>query len=286
MADAQYRVYISGQDFSDIISMDEGYRWTVNSFSAESSVGQDTNGRFHVPILGERVQLVFTMPPYITKQRFSELVTALKMGRKGQREVTVTYDDLLFGQITHSFYCTNIPWLKSKLPNYPYHYGADISIQLTSTRFIGKQVVNDSPKIAPVFNTDKEFEFKINGLEFNDIIGIDGFHGQGIEQSLESQTGLTLDGKFHLPIIGSRSQVAIDSPMYIEVGRFRQLGKALGFGKLGERSHTLKYNDMVYGPTTQTFYCTEISGERVKLPNYPYHYVKDVKFQQAMKQFF
>lgn len=286
MVDKQYEVIIGGQDFSDIISMDDGYKWKVNSFSAESSTGQDTNGNFHVPVLGERVQLIFTMPPYITKERFSELVTALKMGSKGQREVMITYDDLLFGEITQNFYCTNIPWLKAKLPGYPYHYGGDVSIQLTSTTFIGKQVVNDSPKLAPVFNNDTEFEFKINGLEFNDIISIDGFKGQGIEQSLESQTGLTLDGKFHLPIIGSRTQLAIDSPKFIEVGRFRQLGKALGFGKLGERSHTIKYKDMVYGSTTQKFYCTEISGVRVKLPNYPYHYVKDVKFQQAMKQFF
>ena len=115
MVDSQYKVLISGQDFSDVISMEEGYFWRVTSFSAEKSTGQDTNGNFHVPILGERVHLIFKAPPYITKQRLSQLVKALKMGSKGQREVTITYDDPLFGKISQNFYCTNVPWLKAKL---------------------------------------------------------------------------------------------------------------------------------------------------------------------------
>lgn len=284
--DNQYKVLIGGLDFSDIISMDDGYQWTVIAESAESATGQDTKGYFHLPILGERVQLVFTCPPYITKERLTDLVVALKMGSKGQRSVAISYDDPLYGQITRNFYCTNVPWIKEKLPNPPYHYASEVKIQLATIEFIKAQVVIDSPKIAPVFNTDPQYQFKINGAEFNDVIAIDGYFGQGIEQSLESQTGQTLDGFFHLPIIGSRSQININCIPYLEIGRFRQLGKALGFGKTGERSHNLTYVDMVHGLTTQKFYCTTISGFRVKLPNYPYHYIKDVKFQQAMKQFF
>lgn len=286
MVDSQYTVLISGQDFSDVISMEEGYFWRVTSFSAEKSTGQDTNGNFHVPILGERVQLVFKAPPYITKQRLSQLVNALKMGSKGQREVTITYDDPLFGKISQNFYCTNVPWLKAKLPDYPHHYAGDVEIQLTTTTFVKRSVVNDSPKIPVKQKVDKEYLFKINGQDFSDVIAIDGYRGQGIEQSLESQTGLNLDGTFDIPVIGSRTQIGIKGVEYLEVGRVRQLGKALGFGKTGERSHTLTYEDMVYGQTTQKFYCTEMSGFRVKLPNYPYHYIKDLEFQQAMKQFF
>lgn len=286
MVNSQYKVIISGQDFSDIISMDDGYFWRVTSFSAESSTGQDTKGRMHVPILGERVQLIFNAPPYITKQRLNQLVSALKMGSKGQREVKIQYDDPLFGEISHNFYCTNVPWLKAKLPDYPHHYAGDIQIQLASTTFIRRSVKNDAPKLPVVQHVDKEYLFKINGADFSDVIAIDGYKGQGIEQSLESQTGLNLDGTFDIPIIGSRTQIAVKGVEYLEVGRVRQLGKALGFGKTGERSHMVTYEDMVYGQTTQRFYCTEMSGYRVKLPNYPYHYIKDLEFQQAMKQFF
>lgn len=286
MVDSQYEVIISGEDFSDVISMDDGYFWRITSFSAESSTGQDTTGRMHVPILGERVQLIFRMPPYITKQRFSSLVKALKMGSKGQREVTIKYDDPLFGKISQNFYCTNVPWLKAKLPDYPHHYAGDVQIQLASTTFVRHSVLNDAPKLPIVQHVDNEYLFKINGVDFSDVIAIDGYKGQGIEQSLESQTGLNLDGTFDIPVIGSRSQIAIKGVEYLEVGRVRQLGKALGFGKTGERSHMVTYEDMVYGQTTQRFYCTEMSGYRVKLPNYPYHYIKDLEFQQAMKQFF
>lgn len=275
---------ISGEDFSDVIAMEDGYAWTVNSFSAESSTGQDTNGVFRVPVLGERVQLSIKCPPYITKTRLNQLVSALKMGSKGQREVRVSYDDPLFGQTTQNFYCTNIPWLKAKLPDYPYHYGEEVSFQLTSTSFV-KQGIYAST-VHPSAKVDLEYLFKINGKEFSDVISINGFKGQIIEQSLESQTGLTLDGKFNIPVIGSRSMIEIDCVEYLEANRFKQLGKALGFGKTGERSHTLTYEDMVKGQTTQTFYCTEISGTKVKLPEAPYHYIKDVKFQQAMKSFF
>lgn len=286
MIDKEYKVLIGTEDFSDIISMEDGFEWVINSFSAESSTGQDTDGRFHVPILGERVQLIFTAPPYITKERLNDLVNALEMGSKGQREITITYDDPLFGDISHNFYCTNIPWIKAKLPNYPYHYANEVRIQLASTSFMKRTVIEDEPKLSPIFASDNEYLFKINGKEFSDVIDIEGYKGQNIEQSLLSETGLTLDGKFHIPIIGSRSQVDIDCIEYLEVGRFRQLGKELGFGKLGERSHTLTYEDMVFGQTTQKFYCTEIRGFRVKLPNYPYHYMKDVRFKQAMKQFY
>lgn len=286
MTDEQYKVLIGGEDFSDIISMDGGLIWTLQSFSAEKSTGQDTTGRFTVPILGERVQLQFKCPPYITKARLTQLVNALQMGNKGERVIDITYNDIAFGQGNYKFYCTNVPWIKSKLPNYPNHYGKDISFQLASKELIKRNVVTDSPKIPPIFNTDPNYSFKINTQEFNDIIDIDGFKGQGIEQSLSSQTGLTLDGVFHIPIIGSRTQVVIDTVEYIEVGRFRQLAKALGFGKTGERSHNIQMIDMVYGSINEQFYCTEITAERVKLPHYPYHYVRGVKFQQAMKQFF
>lgn len=286
MIDQEYKVLIGGQDFSDIISMEEGMMWTLQSYSSATATGQDTKGRMTVPILGERVQLAIKCPAYITKGRLASLVNALKMGSKGQREINVTYNDVAFGQGTYKFYCTNIPWIKSKLPEYPYHYGKEVTFQLTSTEFVRKQVANDAPKLAPIFNTDPEYSFKINDKQFNDIVDIDGFKGQGVEQSLSSQTGLTLDGKFHIPIIGSRTQNEIVGVEYVEVGRFRQLAKELGFGKTGERSHTVSMVDMVYGAVNQRFYCTEISCERVKLPNYPYHYVKGVKFQQAMKQFY
>lgn len=285
MIDSEYKVLIGTEDFSDIISMDGGMVWTLQSFSSETATGQDIDGFMRVPVLGERVQLAIKCPAYITKARLTSLVNALEMGSKGQRAISITYNDIAFGQGTYKFYCTNVPWIKNKLPDYPYHYGKDISFQLTSSEFIGKQVMIDSPKIAPIFNTEPDYSFKINGHQFNDIIDIDGFKGQGIEQSLSSQTGLTLDGVFHLPIIGSRTQVEVGGVEYIEVGRFRQLAKELGFGKTGERSHTVTMIDMVYGPINTKFYCTEISCERVKLPNYPYHYVRGVKFQQAMKQF-
>lgn len=286
MVDSNYQVIISGQDFSDVISMDDGYFWRITSFSAESSTGQDTSGNMHVPILGERVQLIFVAPPYITKKRLKELVSALKMGSKGQREVYITYDDPLFGVIKQSFYCTNVPWLKAKLPDYPHHYAGEVRIQLATTTFVKRRVLDDAPKIPVRQHVDNEYLFKINGKDFSDVVAIDGYVGQGIEQSLESQTGLNLDGTFDIPIIGSRTQIAIKGVPYLEVGRVRQLGKELGFGKIGERSHMVTYDDMVYGQTTQKFYCTEMSGYRVKLPNYPYHYIKDLEFQQAMKQFF
>lgn len=286
MADNEYKVIISGEDFSDVIRLDNGYKFTVSSFSAESSTGQLTNGNMRVPVLGERVQLVFNAPEYITKERLYQLVAALKMGTKGQREVTITYDDPLFGKMSHSFYCTNVPWIKEKLPNYPHHYASGVQIQLTSTRFVGKSVKTDTPKIPPVPTNDNEYKFIIGSEDFSDIIDIKGYQGQIIDQSLESKTGLRLNGMFDLPIIGSRTQLNIKAIEYMEVGRFRQLGKALGFGKTGERSHKVTYEDMVMGQTTQTFYCTQISGYREKLPNYPYHYMKDVTFQQAMKQFF
>ena len=114
MAGNEYKVIISGQDFSDVIRLDNGYKFTVSSFSAESSTGQLTNGNMRVPVLGERVQLVFNAPEYITKERLYQLVAALKMGTKGQREVTITYDDPLFGEMSHSFYCTNVPWIKDR----------------------------------------------------------------------------------------------------------------------------------------------------------------------------
>ena len=285
MVDTNYRVLIDNEDFSDIIAID-GYHYVINSFSAESATGQDTTGKFHIPILGERVQLTFDCPPYITSKRLKEFTQALKMGSKGQREVLIKYDDALFGEITHSFYCTNIPWIKQKLPNNPNDYVKDVKIQLTVTRFMNRQVVNDTYKVPLPQNTDPNFTFKISGKEFNDIVSIDGYSGQYIEQSLESQTGLTLDGTFHLPIIGGRTQHEIKRIEYMEIGRFRQLGKELGFGKTGERQHNVTYVDEVKGATTQKFYCTQLEGTIEKLPNYPYHYIRNVKFQQAMKQFF
>lgn len=282
----EYRVLINSQDFSDVIALDNGYFWSVTSHSAQSSTGQDTTGAFHIPVLGERVQLVFTAPSYITKERMTAFVAALEMGTKGQRDVAITYHDPLFGEITHDFYCTNVPWLKERLPDYPHNYISGVKVQLASTRFMGRQVVTDSPKIPPIFNLEPQYEYKINGAEFNDIIAINGFKGQIIEQSLESQTGLTLDGRFHLPIIGSRAQHEIEAVEYLEVGRFRQLGKALGFGKTGERVANITYVDEIFGKTTQPFYCTEISGHVEKTPDYPHHYIRGVKFQVAMKKFF
>lgn len=286
LIDNQYQVKIGNQDFSDIIALDNGHQWTINSFSAELATGQTIDGKFRIPILGERVQLIYTCPSYISKERIYDLVDALELGTTGQREIEITYDDVLFGWITHNFYCVNIPWIKAKLPDYPHHYGKGIKFQLASSAFMKRQVIIDAPKLTPKFADDSEYQFKINTKDFSDIIAIEGFKGQYIDQSLESETGLTLDGKFHLPIIGGRSQVEIECIEYVEVGRIRQLGKELGFGKLGERSHTATYEDMVKGTITEKFYCTQLTGYRQKLPDYPYHYVKDVKFQQAMKQFF
>ena len=284
--DNEYKVLIGGSDFSDIIAMEEGYFWRLTSFSAESATGQDLKGYMHVPIRGERVQLTFKAPPYITQERLYDLVNALEMGSKGQREVEIQYNDPAFGQISHSFYCTNVPWIKEKLPNYPHHYASGVQIQLASTRFMKRKVIDDAPRLPINQVVDSEYLFKLNGKDFSDIVAIDGFQGQGIEQSLSSQTGLTLDGKFHIPVIGSRTQHTIKAIEYMEVGRFRQLAKELGFGKTGERQHSVTTKDLVYGQTTQNFYCTEISGYRVKLPNYPYHYMREVQFQQAMKQFY
>lgn len=281
--DKQYEVMIGGSDFSDIISMDNGVQYTIQSFSSQSATGQDTDGRFYAPILGERVQLVFTCPPYIKKSRFKQLVTALEMGSKGQREISVTYDDLLFGVITRNFYCTNVPWIKERLPEKDGDYISEVKIQLASTSFMKARVV-DVPMINPA-QSMQQYLFKINGYEFSDVIAINGFSGNSFDQSLESQTGLTLDGKFHIPIIGSRSMIEIKAIEYMDVNRFRQLGKQLGFGKTGERSHMLEYVDEVHGRINVKFYCTQITGYRQKLPTYPYHFVKDVKFQQTMKQF-
>lgn len=284
--DTQYEVKVGSLDFSDIIAMENGYQWTIISESAESATGQDTTGLFHIPVLGERVQLIFTAPEYVRVSRLKQFAQALKMGSKGQREVAVTYHDPLFGTITHNFYCTNIPMIKERLPDPPHEYASGVKIQLASTSFMKRQVLNDTPKKPIKTNPIAAYEFKLNGKEFNDVIAIDGFSTQYIEQSLESQTGQTLDGVFHIPIIGGRSQNAIKAIEYLEVGRFRQLGKELGFGKVGERSTSVTYDDVVHGRTTQPFYCTTITGYVQKLPDYPYHYIKDVTFQLAMKQFF
>lgn len=281
--DSKYNILIDGSDFSDIIALDDGYGWEVISLSAESATGQDTLGKFHIPILGERVKLTLRLIEYVPKQRFIQLVSKLKIGSKGQRDVAITYDDPLFGLITRNFYCTNIPWIKEKIPSPPYHYLTGITIQLQSTTYINKAVVNETLGYTPQFNTDPEYEFKINGKEFNDVVNIKGFQGQIIEQSLESLTGQTLDGRFHLPIMGSRTQNEMACVEFLEEKRFRQLGKELGFGLTGERSHTSTYVDPVLGKGTRTFYCTTISGTRYKTPDYPYHYIKGVKFQQAMK---
>lgn len=285
MVDIEYQVKIGAQDFSDVIAMDDGFFWRINSFSAESSTGQQLNGDMRVPILGELVQLVFKAPTYITQERLTSFVNALKMGTKGQRSITITYNDPLFGNISHDFYCTNIPWIREKLPNYPYHYASGVEIQLASVSFMKRSIVEDAPKLPINQVVDEEYLFKLNGKDFNDVVAINGFQGQVIEQSLESQTGRSLSGYMELPIIGSRVQHSITCIEYMEVGRFRQLAKELGFGKTGERKHTVTTKDMVFGQTTQNFYCTEISGYKVKLPNYPYHYMKGVTFQQAMKNF-
>lgn len=282
MIDSKYKVIIEGEDFSDIIDMDN-FGWTVIALSAESATGQDTSGKFHVPILGERVQLVFGLIEYVKASRITQLVNKLKIGTKGQREVKVTYDDPLFGLITHNFYCTNIPWIKERLPNPPYDYVSNVSIQLATTSFIKRRVVNETLGYTPKTNPLPMYTFKINGKEFNDVVDIKGFKGQSIEQSLDSKTGMATDGKFEIPIMGSRTQNEITCIEYIEEKRFRQLGKELGFGTTGERSHTSTYVDPVFGNKTQTYYCTTITGNRQKLPDYPYHYIKDVKFQQAMK---
>lgn len=285
MVDKNYEFVIKGEDFSDIVDM-EGFQYTLTSFSAKTATGQDKTGYFNLPILGERVQLAFRMVQYVPVARYKRFVTALEMGTKGQREITVTYDDPAFGVISHKFYCTNVNWLKYKLPNPPHNYVKDVSIQMASSYFLKYPVATDTPKLPIITNPDSNYRFRINGKEFNDFVDIDGYRGQLIDQSLESETGLTLDGKFHLPIIGSRTQMEINAPMYVEVGRFRQIVKELGFGKTGQRSHKVEYFDEVMGNRNVDFYCTSITGTRVKLPDYPYHYMKDVRFQQAMKQFF
>ena len=95
----------------------------------------------------------------------------------------------------------------------------------------------DSPKIKffLIFNLEPQYEYKINGgQEFNDIIAINGFpKDKLLKQSSESQTGpLTSMGRFHLPIINNAPHnTKLKAVEYLEVGRFRQLGKALGFGK-------------------------------------------------------
>ena len=282
MIDSKYKVIIGGEDFSDIIDMDS-WGWTVISISAESQTGQDTKGKFHIPVRGELVQLAFSLIEYVKTDRITSLVNRLKIGEKGQREVEVTYDDPLFGLLTHNFYCTNIPWIKERLPNPPYDYVSNVSIQLASTSFVRKRVVEETLGYTPKFNSDPMYTFKLNGKEFNDIVDLKGFKGQSIEQSLESLTGRSLSGDMELPILGSRVQNEINCIEYIEEKRFRQLGKELGFGRTGEREHTSTYVDPVFGSKTQTYYCTTISGSRQKLPDYPYHYIKDVKFQQAMK---
>lgn len=284
--DMEYQVKIGSLDFSDIIAMEDGYQWTVVAESAESATGQDTTGNFHIPVLGERVQLILVAPPYITATRLRQFISALKMGTKGQRELSITYTDPLYGLITESFYCTNIPWIKERLPDPPYDYVSDVRIQLATTNFIKRTVPTVTAKIPPFTYDNIAYEFKLNGIEFNDVVAIDGYNVQYIEQSLESQTGQTLDGKFHIPIIGGRSQIKIDAIEYVEINRFKQLGKQLGFGKLGQRSTQVTYDDMVKGKTTQPFYCTQLTGYIVKLPDFPYHYIKGLNFQLAMTKFF
>lgn len=285
--DTQYQVKIGNDDFSDCIAMEGGYGWTCIAMSSDSATGQTTDGRFNIPILGERVQLAFKAPEYITKQRLYDLASALDFGKNGQRSVKITYDDPLFGVITQGFYCTNIPWIKAKLPNAPYHYGKGITWQLASTSFIGKPVAPGSLATHPVYAKDKEYKILISGIDFSDCFSIDdGFKGQVIAQSLESQTGLSLDGHFSIPIIGERTQLDMTAITALEVGRFRMLGKALQFGTTGERTHTVAFEDMIRGQTTQNFYCTQLKGERKKYPNAPYHYMENVSFTMAMKNFY
>lgn len=287
MPDTQYQVLIGGDDFSDCISMEEGYNWTCIAMSADSATGQITSGDFFCPILGERVQLAFKAPEVITKTRLYQLADALNFGTTGQRESLVTYDDPLFGKITQGFYCTNIPWIKKKLPNAPYHYGKGITWQLASTSFIGKPVAQGSLATNPVYAKDKEYKILINGNDFSDCFSIDdGYKGQIISQSLESQTGMSLDGKFSIPIIGERTQLDMKAITALEVDRFRMLGKALQFGTTGERTHTVAYEDMIHGQTTQNFYCTQLQGHRKKYPKHPYHYMEKVSFTMAMKSFY
>jgi hypothetical protein len=285
MPDKEYQVIIGNTDFSDCVAMEGGYSWQVIAMSAESATGQDLQGRFHIPVLGERVQLAFTAPTVIPKARLYALAEALEFATTGQRACSVSYDDPCFGQITQEFYCTNIPWIKRKLPSG--HYGEGVTFQLASTSFIKKPVAAGHAATSPQFAPDSEYKILIGGQDFSDCISMDeGFKGQIIAQSLQSQTGMLLDGKFEIPIIGERSQIEVKCITAIEVPRFRQLCAALQFGTTGERAHSVTYEDMVRGQTTQNYYCTNIKGERMKLPEAPYHYMTNVSFTMAMKQFF
>ncbi len=281
MANTPYSVIIQGQDFSDCIGMD-GYVWTVQSYSAQTETGQDTSGQFHLPILGERIQLAFQAPEVIPTTRLYELAEALSFGQLGEREAIVTFDDPCFGEITHSLYCTNLPWIKRKLPPNN-HYAGEVTWQLTSKTFVNAPVASGAPNTDPTA-TDAEYQIYIGDDQFSDIITMEsGFKLSRISQSLQSQTGLTLDGNFSLPIIGERSQIEISLIPAVPIPRFRSLCKQLGFGMTGERQHQVRFAD-IEGQTEQTFYCTAIKATRKALPSGDY--LQDASFQMAMKNFY
>lgn len=285
--DTQYQVKIGSDDFSDCIAMDNGYSWELIALSSQESTGQTTDGKFYLPILGERVQLAFTSPEYIEKDRLYELVEALKINSLGQRHAEIQYDDPAFGRITHGFYCANIPYVKWKLPKAPNHYAKGVTWQLATTSFMKKRVTDGMSATEPIFAEDDEYKFIIDGQDFSDCVSLDGSSFSHISQSLQSRTGMTLSGVFEIPIIGHRNQIQVKCIQALEIGRFRQLCKALGFGTTGERSCRITYYDYVRGGmTTQNFYCTQIKGNRQKLPKEPYHYMMGVSFQLAMKNFY
>jgi len=283
LVDIQERVNINGFDASECIDW-SSWNWTCIAMSAESATGQDIDGTMHVPVLGERIQLQFNAPALLSKSKLFDLVSALEMGSTGQRDISIAYDDPLFGQTGDmQFYCTNIQWLKLIDLN-DNLWAKNVSFQLASTRYRNMPVASDSMP-QPYQAQSFDHQIWINGQEFSDCISFDGYSGQYIEQSLESQTGQTLDGRFHIPIIGGRSQLNIAAPTLIRIPRFRQLATALGFGTTGERSCNITYVDYVKGQVTVPYYCTQLSGTRIKDLN-DEHWLKDVKFQIAMKRFF
>jgi hypothetical protein len=283
VASEAYSIIINGDDFSDCIGMDS-YSWQISSFSAQTETGQDVSGAFHVPVLGERIQLAFEAPEALPKQRLYELAEALSFGKNGQRECTVNYNDPAYDMLSQTYYCTNLPWIKQRLPSGDYVKG--LTWQLTSTTFINASIAQGAPSSNPDYPEGGSYRFFLGSEDFSDIISIDdGFKQSLIAQSLQSETGLLLSGDFLIPIIGERNGMEIKCTTVVEVPRFRMLCAALNFGKTGERSHECRWFDEARGEMqTQIFYCTSLKGTRKALPSGDY--MMDVSFQQAMKQFY
>ena len=107
-----------------------------------------------------------------------------------------------------------------------------------------------------------EIKYKIDGVDFSDVIKMDG----GLKWKkfdLESdQAGRTLDTMMHRARIGKKRQLTHTCKPKIPDARLRQLCAALDHEFV-----QITYPDPQLGPTTKTFYGTEIEAAVMLVQN-------------------